>query len=89
MTLIGTYNSPGLTFEDFSMAIPILVGNVNGNMTQGVDFEFLPETVNIIDNTSPVITTPCPSNITLSTAPGQCDAVVSWTPPAFYRQLWY
>ena len=81
--LLNTYNSPGITFEDFSMGIPILVGNVNGNMVQGVDFEFLPETVTVIDNTPPVIDTPCPGNISVPSGAGICEATVSWTPPAF------
>jgi hypothetical protein len=81
--LIGTYSSPGISFEDFSMALPILLGNLDGTMVQGVDFEFLPETVNIIDNTPPVIETPCPNNINVPTDSGRCDAVVNWTPPTF------
>ncbi len=37
-------------------------------------------TITIKDNDPPVITG-CPSNITVSNAPGACSAVVSWTPP--------
>ncbi len=37
-------------------------------------------TVNIEDNDPPVITG-CPANISVSTAPGACSAIVSWTPP--------
>ena len=37
-------------------------------------------TVNIEDNDPPVITG-CPANISVSTDPGLCSAIVSWTPP--------
>jgi len=37
-------------------------------------------TINIEDNDPPVITG-CPSNITVSTAPGTCSAIATWTAP--------
>ncbi len=37
-------------------------------------------TINIEDNDPPVITD-CPADISVSTDPGSCSAVVSWTPP--------
>jgi gliding motility-associated-like protein len=37
-------------------------------------------TVQVIDNQAPQITN-CPSNILVGTAPGTCNAIVTWTPP--------
>lgn len=72
--LVGTLTSPLLSFEDFSPAIPILIGNEDGNLMQGVDFDFLPEVLTLIDNTDPTIT--CPAGMTVDTDAGKCAAIV-------------
>ena len=85
-TLNGTLTQPVLSFVSF-MGIPIGIGqSQNGmdvNLVQDVDFFFMPEIINVIDNNPPTIVTPCPGNINVPSGAGVCDAVVSWTPPTF------
>ena len=38
--------------------------------------------VTVIDNEAPVVSN-CPADITVNNDPGECGAVVSWTPPTF------
>ncbi|MFT5382880.1 MAG: hypothetical protein ACI81W_000274, partial [Saprospiraceae bacterium] len=63
--LIGTFSTPVLDFISFP-GIPIGVGQVqNGidvSLIQDVDFFFMPEIINVIDNVGPTITG-CPSDI--------------------------
>ncbi|MEM8907106.1 MAG: HYR domain-containing protein, partial [Bacteroidota bacterium] len=75
--LVGALTTPLLSFEDFNAGIPILIGNEDGNLTQGTDFDFLPEVLTIIDNTDPTFPSGCPANITATTDAGVCAAVVS------------
>lgn len=78
--LNGTFESPLLNFVSFP-GIPIGIGQIqNGVDVSLLDFIFMPEILNVIDNTPPVITN-CPTDMTVSNDAGLCSAVVNWTAP--------
>ena len=73
-TLSSTHN-PGDTFSAGETTVVYTATDASGN-TDTCSF-----TVTITENEAPVISN-CPSNIVMTNDPGNCSAVVSWTPPS-------
>ncbi len=81
--LIGTFTTPVLdiiSFPGIDIGVGQIQDGVDVNLVQDVDFFFLPEVINVIDNTAPMITG-CPSDINVTSDPGLCETNVSWTIP--------
>ncbi len=77
--LIGTYTPPVFSFIDLPV-LPIEIADNNSIPLDPSEYTFLPEVVNVIDNTDPNFDT-CVSGITVPNDFGLCGTNVSWTPP--------
>ena len=72
LTLTSSHN-PGDVFSVGSTTVTYSVEDASGRITQ---CSFV---VTVNDDEEPPLT--CPADITISTAPGTCEAIVSWTAP--------
>ncbi|MEO1412236.1 MAG: HYR domain-containing protein, partial [Bacteroidota bacterium] len=77
--LVGTYTPPVFDFIGLP-ALPIEIADNNSMPLDPSEFSFLPEVVNVIDNTDPIFTA-CISDITIPNDFGLCGTNVTWIPP--------